>query len=59
VDDIECREVVTTSRGVAYSWFSTYGLSGDLELIQDLDPDGDGIPTWLEFATGTDPLDGS
>ena len=56
VDDVECREVVTTSRGVAYSCLSTYGLSGDLELIQDLDPDGDGIPTWQEFATGTDPL---
>jgi hypothetical protein len=26
------------------------------EFMQDLDPDGDGIPTWLEFATGTDPL---
>ncbi|MEO0508623.1 MAG: sulfatase-like hydrolase/transferase [Verrucomicrobiota bacterium] len=57
VDDVTVREVVATSRGVSIDWLELQGIPGDPEVNQDLDHDFDGVPTWLEFATGTLPLD--
>jgi len=59
IDDAECREITTTSRGVSVDWLIANGITGDPETEQELDHDHDGIPTWLEFAAGTDPRDGA
>jgi len=47
---------------VPSSWFRRNGLvaSGaglaECELAADADTDGDGVPNWAEYITGTDPL---
>ncbi len=42
-------------RGTPISWLGRYGITTGLLLAEDADPDGDGIPTWQEYVTGTDP----
>jgi PKD repeat protein len=46
-----------TSRGTPYSWLDSHGLNwtGDYETSDELDADGDGMPAWEEYTTGTNP----
>lgn len=42
-------------------WLNTYGIAGSipsLVVAERSDLDGDGVPTWLEYRLGTNPVDG-
>jgi formylglycine-generating enzyme required for sulfatase activity len=44
-----------TPHGVPYSWLSANGITNNQAQAENLDPDGDGAPTWKEYYAGTDP----
>ena len=48
-----------TARGTPHRWLEGYGITGDLDAEEALDPDGDGFATWQEYHSNTDPLDGN
>lgn len=50
---------VTSDHAVAHSWLSSINpaWADDYEVAAAGDQDQDGVPTWLEFWTGTDPMD--
>ena len=45
-----------TTRGTAYDYMLThYPTNYQLDVVENLDTDGDGFKTWEEYITGTDP----
>lgn len=51
-----------TVYGTNVDWLRSFGITGDIpELVvaERSDLDGDGVPTWLEYQYGSNPLDGS
>jgi hypothetical protein len=48
----------TTRLGTPYAWLVAYGLvTNGYESAEQTDTDGDGIPAWREYRTGTNPQD--
>jgi uncharacterized protein (TIGR03790 family) len=48
---------VTTNTQTPEWWLADHGITNELEAAATNDPDGDGIPTWQEYAADTDPWD--
>ena len=50
---------ITENHAVPLGWLSNQNAawSSDYEAAALADPDGDGIPTWQEYWSGTDPMD--
>jgi lysophospholipase L1-like esterase len=47
-----------TSRGTPVAWLAgLFGPSADYNVLEEIDHDGDGQPTWMEYGAGTDPQD--
>jgi hypothetical protein len=45
-----------TVRGTSCDWLiRTIGYAADYGVAEELDHDGDGLPTWAEYRAGTDP----
>jgi formylglycine-generating enzyme required for sulfatase activity len=42
-------------RGTPVAWLAQYGITNNLIEAELADPDGDGVPTWQEYLTGTNP----
>ncbi len=45
------------AHGTPQEWLADLGYPGDFDEAELDDPDEDGIPNWMEYANGTDPLD--
>ncbi len=43
--------------GTPVSWLLRHGFTNNLVQAETSDPDGDGMPTWLEYRADTDPRD--
>lgn len=46
-----------TSNGVPFTWYDSYGLTGDYETLDTIDSDGDGVSNLLEFRSKSNPTD--
>jgi len=58
VDDLRVKgDVIASTNGTPYSWLAANGITSNQEANELLDPDNDGMPTWMEYQAGTDPND--
>ncbi len=45
----------TSNHSVPHLWFVQHGITGNFELAESSDQDGDGMTAWQEWIAGTDP----
>mgnify|MGYP000400978180 CR=1 FL=1 len=57
--DVYFEPLKTTGHQTPYWWLDLYGYTGDPEVDELDDSDGDGMAAWEEYLAGTSPTDGN